>query len=187
LVGHWYRTKEKTLASAQRNRKVKRTKTVNAKIANRLKDAIHKFSRKLVNENVAIFVGDLSSKAMLETKNAKSTSDASWCALKTMLEYKYARAGVVFEVINESLSSQVCSGCGCISRNSPKGMDGLGIRKWSCHECGDAHDRDVNAAKNICEAEHGFLAEGIPTITAQRFSEGWTLKRTLCGILFSLH
>ena len=39
-----------------------------------------------------------------------------------------------------------CSACG--ARTGPKGWEGLGTRTWEC-PCGAAHDRDVNAAKNI--------------------------------------
>lgn len=162
LVGRRYRELEAKLGLAQRAKKKKRVKAIHAKISNRRKDDMHQFTRRLVNRSAAIFVGNVSSKAMLKTKNAKSTSDASWYALKTMLEYKCAHAGVVFDVVNEAYSTQVCSTCGCLSAASPKGMGGLGISKWSCQECGDTHDRDINAAKNICEAGHGLLAGGIP-------------------------
>ena len=46
-------------------------------------------------------------------------------------------------------TTQVCSCCGSISGSSPKGMGALGIREWRCSECGESHDRDVNAARNI--------------------------------------
>jgi transposase len=41
---------------------------------------------------------------------------------------------------------------------------GLGIRAWTCSECGTVHDRDVNAAKNILAAGRRRLAEGIPAL-----------------------
>ena len=93
---------------------------------------------------------------------AKSVLDAGWGMLKTMLEYKCAHAGVVFEVVNESYTTQTCSCCGGIPASSPKGRAGLRIREWTCSVCGTAHDRDVNAAKNILAAGHGRLAVGIP-------------------------
>ena len=58
---------------------------------------MHKFSTGLVARNAAIFVGNVSADAMVKTKMAKSTLDAGWSMLKTMLEYKSHGAGVVFE------------------------------------------------------------------------------------------
>jgi IS605 OrfB family transposase len=118
----------------------------------------------LVKHNAAIFVGDVSSAKLVKTKMAKSTLDAGWASLKTMLEYKSHQAGIVFEVVNESYTTQTCSCCGVIAASSPKGRAGLGIREWICSECGTAHDRDINAAKNILAAGHRRLAAGIPVL-----------------------
>ncbi|MFT5722241.1 MAG: putative transposase, partial [Motiliproteus sp.] len=41
-----------------------------------------------------------------------------------------------------------------------KGIADLGIREWTCSECGVAHNRDVNAAKNIRALGLQRLAEG---------------------------
>jgi transposase len=80
-----------------------------------------------------------------------------------MLEYKSQRAGIVFEVINESYTTQTCSCCGD-RQSSPKGRAGLGIRAWTCVACGTSHDRDINAAKNILALGHERLAGGIPVL-----------------------
>ena len=101
---------------------------------------------------------------LVKTKMAKSTLDAGWSTLKTMLEYKSHQAGIVFEVVNESYTTQTCSCCGSIPASSPKGRAGLRIREWTCSDCGAEHDRDVNAAKNILAAGHRRLAEGIPVL-----------------------
>jgi transposase len=81
-----------------------------------------------------------------------------------MLEYKSHQAGIVFMEVNEAYSTQTCSCCGSIPASSPKGRAGLGIREWVCSECGTAHDRDINAAKNILAAGFRRLAEGIPGV-----------------------
>ena len=167
LEGRWYRQHEKALGIAQRAKKKKRAKAIHAKIKNQRKDDMHQFSAKLVRENAAIFVGDVSSAKLVKTKMAKSTLDAGWSSLKTMLEYKSHQAGIVFMEVNEAYSTQTCSCCGSIPASSPKGRAGLGIREWTCNECAAEHDRDVNAAKNILAAGHRRLAEGIIV------SSGW--------------
>lgn len=164
VAGSFYRNLELALGKAQRAGKKSRARAIHAKIKNRRKDALHKFSTALVNSHAAIFVGDVSSKKLVKTKMAKSVLDAGWSMLKTQLEYKAIARSVVFEVVNESYSTQACSCCGAISANSPKGRAGLRIREWTCCECGTTHDRDVNAAKNILAAGHRRLAVGIPVL-----------------------
>ena len=161
LQGRWFRELEPQLAAAQRARKKKRVKAIHAKIANRRKDAIHKFTTQLVKNNAAIFVGDVASTKLVKTKMAKSTLDAGWSSLKTMLEYKSHQAGIVFMEVNEAYSTQTCSCCGAIPASSPKGRAGLRIREWTCSDCGAEHDRDINAARNILAAGHRRLAVGI--------------------------
>jgi len=40
----------------------------------------------------------------------------------------------------------------------------LGIRAWTCGDCGTVHDRNVNAAKNILAAGRRRLVEEIPAL-----------------------
>ena len=123
---------------------------------------MHKFSTALVKDNAAIFVGDVASAKLVKTKMAKSTLDASWSSLKTMLEYKSHQAGIVFEEVSEAYTTQTCSCCRTISASSPRGRAGLGIREWTCGTCGSVNDRDVNAARNILALGLQRLAGGIP-------------------------
>ena len=162
IKGREYRALESKMGKAQRANKQKRTKAIHAKIRNRRQDTLHKYSRKLVRNNAAIFVGNVSSLGLAKTKMAKSVLDAGWGSLKTMLEYKCDHAGIVFEEVNEAYTTQTCSCCGS-RQNSPKGRSGLGIREWTC-ECGVTHDRDINAAKNILALGHERLAVGIPVL-----------------------
>ncbi len=161
IEGRFYRQLEADLGMAQRAGKKRRVKAIHAKITNQRKDMLHKFSTVLVRDNAAIFVGDVASVKLVKTRMAKSTLDAGWAMFKTMLEYKSQQAGIVFDVVNESYTTQTCSCCGSIPASSPKGRAGLGIRGWTCCECGAVHDRDVNAARNILAAGHRRLAEGI--------------------------
>ena len=164
IDGRFYRKLEAKLGIAQRAGKKARTKAIHAKIANQRKDMLHKFSTVMTSQYGAIFVGDVSSQKLVKTKMAKSTLDAGWSMLKTMLEYKSHQAGIVFEVVNESYSTQTCSCCGSIPASSPKGRAGLRIREWTCSNCGAVHDRDTNAARNILAAGHRRLAVGIPVL-----------------------
>ncbi len=158
--GRWYRSTQQKLASAQRANKKARVRSLSAKIKNQRKDSLHKFSRSLVNTHGFIYVGDVSSVKLVKTKMAKSVLDAGWGMLKTMLSYKCAHAGVVFKVVDERYTTQTCSSCGALPQSRPRGITGLGIREWTCSDCGVSHDRDVNAAKNILALGHGRPAEG---------------------------
>ncbi len=156
----FYRGVEFKLGIAQRARKKKSVRALHAKIANRRKDCLHQFSTRLVREHDHIFVGNVKASALVNTPYAKSVLDAGWSAFRTMLRYKCDFAGVTFAEINEAFSTQICSACD--TRSGPKGIADLGIRAWTCGACGTAHDRDVNAAKNILAAGRRRLAEGIP-------------------------
>lgn len=165
IEGRWYRSHERALGIAQRAKKKKRVKAIHAKIKNQRKNDLHQFSTRLVRHNAAIFVGDVASAKLVKTKMAKSTLDAGWSTLKTMLEYKSRQAGIVFEEVSEAYTTQTCSCCGALPQSSPKGRAGLGIREWTCNICGSVHDRDVNAARNILALGHERLAGGIPALS----------------------
>jgi putative transposase len=156
-----YRQYEKKLGIAQRAKQKQRVKAIHAKIANIRKDFLHKLSSQLVSNHAAIFVGNVNAEALAKTRLAKSVLDASWTAFRTMLKYKCDHAGVWFEEVNEAYTTQTCSHCGS-RQSSPRGRAGLGIREWTCQQCGTLHDRDVNAAKNILALGHERLVEGIP-------------------------
>ena len=164
LQGHWYREMQGLLGIAQRAGKKQRIKAIHAKVRNRRKDALHKFSTHIVSRCGAIFVGDVASAKLVKTPMAKAALDSGWAMLKTMLEYKSHQAGIVFDVVNENYTTQTCSCCRAIPASSPKGRAGLRIREWTCCECGATHDRDINAARNIRALGHQRLAGGIPIL-----------------------
>lgn len=169
-----YRTLEEKLGKAQRANKKHRVKSIHAKIKNRRKDQLHKFSTRLVEKHGAIFVGNVSSSGLAKTKMAKSVLDAGWSMLRTQLKYKAIARSVVFEEIDEAYTTQACSCCGVIGDSSPKGRAGLGIREWACASCGTLHDRDENAARNILALGCERLAGGSSVEQAPTAGRGAT-------------
>ena len=150
------------LAMAQRAGKKYLAKKISAKIANIRKDWNHKAANQILKEAKAIFVGDVSSVKLVKTNMAKSVLDASWCQLKSMLEYKAKGLGIDFKEINESWTSKTCSVC--LERSGPSGLSDLSVREWTCSKCGSIHDRDINAAQNILRLGHETLTKGIPRL-----------------------
>ena len=164
-----YRDAEKALAVAQRAGKKRRVSAIHAQIANRRNDFHHKLSTRIVREFDYIAVGNVNAAGLAKTSMAKSVLDAGWSSFRTQLAYKAVKHGAWCEEVNEAFSTQTCSDCGALPGSRPKGIAGLGIRSWTCSECGCVHDRDVNAAKNILNklgsrAGHGTPAVGIPAL-----------------------
>lgn len=148
-----------SLAKAQRANKKRQVKKIHKKIKNIRKDVLHKETTRLVKGYDKIVVGDVSSGKLAKTKMAKSVYDVSWFAYKSQLEYKANRLGRVFEVVNESWTSKTCSSCGTIQEWG--GLSGLSVRECECIGCGDTHNRDVNAAKNILSISPSGTSEAV--------------------------
>jgi IS605 OrfB family transposase len=146
-AGRWTRRFADKLASAQRRGHKRQSKRIHRKAARCRADALHKFSRKIVDQYQHIVVGDVNSLKLVKTRMAKSVLDSGWGMLKNLLEYKSQQAARGFEVVSERNTSVTCSACGSLT--GPRGVNGLIVRSWVCCHCGDWHDRDVNAARNI--------------------------------------
>lgn len=159
-IPQFYRKSEQALGMAQRARKTKRMRAIHRKVANRRKDFLHKASTALAKEYGLIVVGDVSPSKLAQTKMAKSVLDAGWSDFKRMLSYKALMHGGEVIEVSERMTTQTCSHCGALPDGRPRGIAGLGIREWTCDECGTVHDRDVNAAKNILRLGLETLAEG---------------------------
>jgi len=149
-AGRFYRDLECKIAQAQRRAHRRQAKRLHRTAARRRKDALHKFSTKIIDQYQRIFVGDVSSAKLVKTRMAKSVLDAGWGMLKTQLQYKGQQAGRSVRIVSERNTTRACSSCGALT--GPAGLDMLDVRTWTCRECGDTHDRDVNAARNILSA-----------------------------------
>ena len=152
----WYRNQQKRIAEHQRKKRSRQARNLQAKIANRRKDFLHKESDRLTKACELIVVGDVCSFGLAKTNMAKSVNDAGWSMFRNLLEYKAIARKVVYLEVSERFSTKTCSCCGSIG--GPKGRKGLGVREWVCGECHAVHDRDVNAALNILRMGHHTLA-----------------------------
>lgn len=141
----------KQKGSSNRARARQRVARIHTRIADRRRDHLHKVTTRLVRENQAIAVEDLTVRNMLKNHSvARAISDASWSELRSMLEYKTGWYGRELLLVDRWFpTSKLCSmkGCGHVSDKMP-----LHVRSWTCPSCGTSHDRDVNAAKNILAA-----------------------------------
>ncbi|ELX6889625.1 transposase, partial [Salmonella enterica] len=153
------RLSKKAKGSKNRAKAHLKVARLHAKIADCRLDALHKATRKLINDNQVVCVESLKVRNMIRNPSlSKAIADASWGELVRQLRYKGEWAGRSVVAIDQFFpSSKRCSCCGFIMKKMP-----LDVRKWQCPECGTDHDRDVNAARNIKAAGLAVLAHGEP-------------------------
>ena len=161
-----------------KNREKVRVKVarLHEKVANQRADFLHKLSRRLIDENQAIYVESLNVKGMLANHHlAKSISDAGWGEFLRQLEYKAAWCGCRLEAIGSFYpSSQMCH------NGDYRKVDlRLAEREWDCPVCHAHHDRDVNAALNILREGCARSAMNRRAGTARTDRKCWHLRQTL--------
>jgi len=109
-------------------------------------DYTHKLTSRIISENQVIVMEDLNVADMTKNhKLARAIQDVSWGEIVRQLEYKARWNDRQFVKIDRFFpSSKTCSNDGFVLKT----LD-LNQRTWACPECGETHDRDVNASKNI--------------------------------------
>lgn len=137
---------KKIKGSSSRNKQRKNLAIIHEKITNVRKDYLHKVSTEIVKNHDIISVEDLAVKNIMKNhKLAQAMSDVSLGSFYSMLEYKSGWNDKQFVKIDRFFpSSKMCSNCGWINQDLT-----LNIREWTCPSCGEKHDRDFNASKNI--------------------------------------
>ncbi|MEV4617591.1 RNA-guided endonuclease TnpB family protein [Asanoa sp. NPDC049573] len=157
-------------AKGSNNRAKARVKVarVQARIADRRHDHLHKLTTRLGRENQTLVIEDLSVRNMVRNRSlARAISDAAWRKLRTMLEYKTDWHGGNLIVVDRWFpSSKLCSVCGVLAEKMP-----LSVREWTCR-CGTIHDRDVNAARNSPQRAHARTRQSVPKQENPRATKG---------------
>jgi putative transposase len=150
VAGHFFRHIDQAIALAQRRGHKRQAKRLRRTAARRRIDALHKYSRKIVNRYQTILIGDVGTLQLSQARAAKSALSAGWGMLKTQLQYKGQQAGRSVRIVTERNTTRACSSCKALT--GPAGRSMLAVRNWVCSECGDTLDPDINAARNILSA-----------------------------------
>ena len=149
---------ERKIARLQRqlSRKVKGSNNRNkqrirlARAYERLTDKKENYIHSVVNEILksydVVFMEDLNVHGMLRNHNlAKAIQEVGFARFKSVLQGKALVNGKQVILVDRFYpSSKTCSCCGHKKQDLK-----LSERFWTCPECGEHHDRDVNAARNI--------------------------------------
>lgn len=149
------RASRKKKGSQNRRKANLKVALAHEKIKNQRNDFLQKVSTRLINDSQidTICVENLSVKNLAKNRKlARAIMDAGWSKFITMLAYKGKWYGKnIIRIDPWYPSSKTCSNCGHVREQ----LD-LSVREWVCDNCQRAHDRDLNAARNI-------LAKGIQT------------------------
>jgi putative transposase len=123
------------------------------RIADQRQAVLHEVSDHLTRNYKVVCIEDLNVRGMTQNHRlARAVQDAGFGTLRQMIEYKATLRGGTVVVINRfAPSSKMCCQCGQL-HDMP-----LEKRMMDC-ECGNAMDRDLNAAINI-------LNFGLDTLT----------------------
>ena len=155
---HFFKLQEKKIAKLQRqlskkrkgsnNRNKQRVKVAKAfeRFTNQKEAYIHSVVNELLTYYDIVFMEDLNVQGMLKNhKLAKAIQEVGFYRFKQILKDKAMNnyKEVVF-VDRFYPSSKTCNKCGYVNKKLM-----LNDREWTCPNCGEHHDRDLNAAINI--------------------------------------
>jgi putative transposase len=148
------RRAQRALARCKRGsrRRMKRLASVSrlaARITAARRDWQHRVSTDIARRFGAVAMEDLNVKAMTASGPGKrglnrSILNQGWGAFATMLTYKLEERGGTLVYVPAAYTSQTCSECGSIDRESRKSQ-----ASFHCRHCGHRAHADVNAAINI--------------------------------------
>lgn len=182
--------------SKNRHKARMRLAALQARIAARRRDSIHKATTMLAKNHGLIVIEDLRVKDMTKAPRAKpdpnrpgrflkngarrkaglnkAILDKGWGEIRRQLGYKTLWYGSRLLVVDPAYTSQRCSepGCGHIEAGNR-----LDQETFRCLKCGHTENADLNAAKNI-------LADGLAVESRCSTTEG--LAVAACGAMLQL-
>lgn len=115
-------------------------------LTNKKENYIHYVVNEILKSYDVVFMEDLNVQGMLRNHNiAKAIQEVGFYRFKEVLQSKSLVNGKQVVLIDRFYpSSKTCSVCGYKKQDLK-----LSDRFWTCPECGEHHDRDINAARNI--------------------------------------
>ena len=136
----------KVKGSNNRNKVRLKIAKVFEKITNKKEDYIHFVVNEILKSYDVVFMEDLNTSGMMKNHNlAKAIQEVGFYRFKTVLQTKALQNDKDVYLIDRFYpSSKTCSCCGYKKQDLK-----LKEREWTCPECGEKHDRDINAARNI--------------------------------------
>ena len=131
-----------------------RVARIHQRIRNVKRDAVHKFTSRIAKSHGVVCCENLCVSGMGKSVRSirKAVHNGCMAELRVMLSYKAAH---YVEIGRFYPSSKRCSKCGNV-----KATLGLSERTYRCEACGNALDRDFNAALNIREEGFRIFTEG---------------------------
>ena len=155
---HLFKREEAKIAKLQRqlsrkvkgsnNREKQRIRLAKAyeRLSNKKESYIHSVVNEILKSDDVVFMEDLNVQGLLRNHSiSKAIREVGFYRFKEVLQSKALANGKQVILIDRFYpSSKTCSCCGY----KYQGLK-LSDRSWTCPECGEHHDRDINAARNI--------------------------------------
>lgn len=140
------RMSKKNLKSNNRNRARRRVGRIHFRIKKIRENFQNQIVHKIVSSFDIVTMETLSiSNMMKNRKLSRAIQNQSWYSFKIKLKTKCESNSKLFLEVNSSFpSSKLCSNCGELKTSLS-----LKDRHWTCKNCNVAHDRDINAARNL--------------------------------------
>lgn len=142
----------------------KRLATIYYKISCLRKDVINKATTTLVKTKPkAIVVENLNVSGMMKNRKlSKHIQDCSFGEIRRQLDYKCKWNNIEYIMADRYYpSSKRCSVCGFVNDELT-----LKDREWVCPQCGQHHDRDINASYNL--RDYYFIVESTVSSTGSQ-------------------